>query len=282
MKAKEKIINMFTYIILIILAIGMLFPFIWMLSTSLKPSAEIFKEPAKIIPSKFEFKNYMDAWQSKDASKGAVSFGRFYLNSIIVSVFATIITLFFSSLAGYVFAKYKFPGKDFLFFCFLGTLMIPFQVILIPDFIILSKLNWVNSYIGLILPPCAEAFGIFLIRQFLYSIPNELIEAARIDGCSEFGIYWKIILPLMKPALAVLVIFNFMWRWNDFIWPLIVVKDKEMFTLQLALAKFRGEYYVQWNYVMAMGIVSVIPLLIIFIFCQRYFVQGISFTGSKG
>ncbi|MBI2251624.1 MAG: carbohydrate ABC transporter permease [Armatimonadetes bacterium] len=261
---KKYIVNFIIYTFLIILAVIILFPFIWMLSTALKPAEELFSLPARIIPKHFAFENFKIAWSS-------APFSRFFINSLIVALSATFITLIFSSLAGFAFAKYNFKGKEFLFICFLATLMIPFQVILIPNFIILAKLK----------PTCAEAFGIFLIRQYLYSIPNELMESARIDGCSELRIYWKIILPLMSPVLAVITIFSFMWRWNDFIWPLIVIDQEKMFTLQLGLARFKGEYFVEWSHIMAMGILSIIPILLIFIFCQKYFVQGISLTGSK-
>ena len=264
-----------TYLALIAMAVFMLFPFIWMVSTAVKPFGEIYTWPPRLIPHRWAFNNFPEAWK-------VAPFSRFFVNSFVVATVSTIMAVVLNSLSGYALAKYNFPGRNVLFFIVLSTLMIPFQVTMVPVFMTLSNMGLLNSYWGLILPGTASAFGIFMMRQFLHTIPDELIDAARIDGSGEFGIYWRIILPLTKPALAVLAIFTFMWRWNDFLWPLIVLDSEEMFTVQLGLSRFQGEYYVEWNYLMAMTLVSLIPMLVVFLLFQRYFVKGIAMTGMKG
>ncbi|MFV0414609.1 MAG: carbohydrate ABC transporter permease [Oscillospiraceae bacterium] len=184
-------------------------------------------------------------------------------------------------MAGYAFAKYKFKGREFMFIIVLSTLMIPVQVTMIPNYIIMSRLKLLNTYAGLILPTCAEAFGLFLSRQFMSDIPNELIEAARIDGTSEFQIFRKIILPNSKSLMSVLIIFTVMWRWNDFQWPLIILSKAEMYTVQISLAMLRGSQYINWNTMMATSLISILPILIIFLIFQKQFVQGIASTGLK-
>jgi alpha-1,4-digalacturonate transport system permease protein len=262
------------FIILCIAAIIFLLPFIWMLSTALKTPSEAVSSNIHIIPDKLMWSNFANSLQ-------VAPFLGYVGNSLIVAFFAVIITVFINCLAGYAFAKYSFKGKNFLFLMVLSALMIPVQIIMVPNFYILKELGWLNSYTGMIVPRCAEAFGLFLARQFMMNIPNELIEAARIDGAGEFKIFWKVILPNVKPLIAVLIIFTFMWRWNDLIWPLIVVSDKAMYTVQLGLAVIKGEHYIDWTILMSLTLLSIVPILIVFMLFQRYFAQGMASSGMK-
>jgi alpha-1,4-digalacturonate transport system permease protein len=187
-----------------------------------------------------------------------------------------------NALAGFAFAKYTFPGREILFYMVLATLMVPFQITMIPIYVTIAKLGLINSYWGVILPGAASAFGIFLIRQFMQSIPDELLDAARIDGASELGIFLRIVAPLSGPALAVLAIFTFLARWNDYLLPLLVMNRQAMFTLPIGITNFIGEYRAEWSLVMAVALISIIPPVLLFVFFQRYFVSGIAMTGMKG
>jgi alpha-1,4-digalacturonate transport system permease protein len=195
---------------------------------------------------------------------------------------ATVLTLSINSMAAFALSKYRFPGRDAIFLVILGTLMIPLQVIMLPVYLVIAKLGMANSLWGIIIPPSATPTGVFLLRQYMLTIPDELLEAARIDGAGEFRIYWQVVLPLTRPALAVLTVFSIMWRWNDFLWPLIVINQDRLFTLQLGLARFRGELVTDWNYVLAMTVLSILPITLVFAFLQRYLVSGIATTGLKG
>lgn len=263
------------YFILVFAVLVTVFPLLWMLSAAFKPLGETLRWPPTFLPQEFRPQNYIEAWQ-------AANFTRVLGNSLIVSSAATVLSVGVNALAGYGFAKFEFPGRNVLFVLVLGTLMVPFQVTMIPLFFIMRDLHLLNTYQGLVLPHIADAFGVFLLRQFMQTIPNEMIEAARIDGASELKIFWKVVLPLCVPALAVLAIFTFMWRWNEFLWPLIAVSSEEMWTVQLALANFQKEYFVQWHYLMALTSVSIIPILALFLRFQRHFVAGITMTGMKG
>lgn len=263
----------FKYFFLVAITFVMLFPFYWMFVTAVKPVSEVFAYPPKLWPTEFHFENFLTALSG--------SFLNTFKNSTIVTTIATTITVFINLLAGYAFAKYKFKGREIMFIIVLSTLMIPVQVTMIPNYIIMSRLKLLNTYAGLILPTCAEAFGLFLSRQFMSDIPNELIEAARIDGTSEFQIFRKIILPNSKSLMSVLIIFTVMWRWNDFQWPLIILSKSEMYTVQLSLAMLRGSQYINWNTMMATSLISILPILGIFLIFQKQFVQGIASTGLK-
>ena len=260
-------------VVIIVTAITM-FPLLWMVLTALKPDNEILQVPMVFFPSKLQWKNISDAFR-------LASFDKFIMNSVIVSVTATIITVFINMLAGFSFAKYKFKGKEFLFFIVLSTLMIPIQVNMVPLYLLISKFGWQNSYAGLIVPTCAEAFGLFLARQFISDIPDSLLESMRIDGASEFKIFLRCIVPNSKALISVLVIFTFMWRWNDFIWPLLVVKEERFFTIQIGLNMLIGQYDIKWNQFMAASLISVIPILIIFLIFQKQFIQGVAMSGMK-
>jgi len=213
---------------------------------------------------------------------GVASFANYFLNSWIVAGIGTIVVLFFGSLAGFAFAKYEFPARDIIFMILLTTLMIPGQVTLIPVFLIVKTLGWLNSYPGLIVPGLANVFALFLMRQFMQTIPNDLLDAARIDGCSEFRTYGQIILPLAKPIIATLGIFVFMGYWNDLFWPLIITSQDKMKTLQLGLSLLKTGYgTTRWNILMAGTTLGSVPIIIVFLFLQRFFIQGIALTGLK-
>lgn len=264
----------FLHIIIYLIAFAVLMPFIWMILTSFKDMSEIFVYPPKWFPSKFNLDNYINAFS-------AAPFGRFYLNSIFVAVTVTIGQLITCSMAAFAFARLKFWGRDVLFFIFLGTMMIPYNVTMIPSFMVLYWLGWIDSYQALIVPGLASAFGTFLLRQFFITIPKELEEAAYIDGATKFQVLRRIIVPLAKPALATLAIFTFMGVFNDFIWALIVINSESMSTVQLGLAIFRDRYLTQWDLLMAGSVTAVLPILIVFFFAQKYFIKGITLSGLK-
>lgn len=262
---------------LVILGSFMAFPFVWMIVSSLKTPAEMISVPITWVPTEPQWQNYTDIWQ-------VTPLGRMYVNSIIVTVLITIGVLFTSSMGGFALSKYKFRGREWLFIAILSTMMIPFFVLFIPLFFIIREFGWTNSYLGLILPHIGNAFGIFLMRQFTSGIPDEMLQAARIDGASEWRIYWSLIIPLQKNALAALGIFVFVYNWDSFLWPLVVVNDTTMSTLPLGLNMLRNAYNAQqnMNLLMTGSTVAVIPSLIVFVMLQRYFVKGITMTGMKG
>jgi len=270
-----KLTNALIFAVICAASLLFLMPFIWMLSTALKSPAEAVSRNIRIIPEKIMWSNFAEALN-------AVPFMGYVGNSLIVAASAVVLTVFINCLAGYAFAKYNFKGKNVLFIMILSTLMIPVHIIMIPNFFILKNLGWLNTYVGLVVPRAAEAFGLFLARQFIKEIPDEMIEAARIDGAGEFAIFRKIIVPNIGPLIAVLIIFTFMWRWNDLIWPLIVLTKHEMYTVQLGLAIAKGEHFINWNILMCLTLMSIIPIMIVFVFFQRYFVQGFAHSGLKG
>jgi alpha-1,4-digalacturonate transport system permease protein len=212
---------------------------------------------------------------------GKFAFGTYMWNSVFITVVATILTLLFNSMAAFALSKYQFTGQKTVFVLIIATLMIPPTIILVPAFLVISELNLLNNLWGVILPAVATPTGVFLLRQYMLTIPDELLEAARMDNASEWRIYWKIILPLAAPAMAVLAIFSFMWRWNDFLWPLIVLSKSEHFTLQLALNAFQGELNTQWHYLLAMTVITLIPITLVFAFLQKYIATGIASAGVK-
>ena len=252
----------------------MLFPFIWMISTSFKIPSQIISYPPTLIPRPPTLEYYIQIFAK-------LRFGRFFLNSGYISAIVTTSALLTSSFVGYVFAKFNFWGKEFIFIMILSTMMIPFAVTMIPLYLIISKLGWVNSHLALIIPGLYSTFGIFLMRQFMSTIPNELREAAIVDGCNEFRTFWSIILPQCKPALAALGIFTFMWNWDSFLWPLIVLTSEGKFTLPVGLSMFSQQWWTNYGLVMAGATVTVIPILIVFFIFQKQFIQGIVLTGLK-
>jgi multiple sugar transport system permease protein len=246
----------------------------WMITLSLKPAALTHSKPY-LIPTMFEWSNYVKAWKT-------ASFGRYYFNTGVMTAGIVVGQVLFASLAAYAFARLRFPGKEVLFLIFLGTMMIPFYVILIPSYLIIQELHWIDTYQALIVPRMVSAFGIFLLRQYYQGIPTELDDAAMIDGCSRLGIWWRIILPLSGPGLATLGIFAFMFAWNDFLWPLVVTNDPDMRTVQLGLAMFQGRYGTQWTLLMAGTVTATVPTLIVFLIGQRWFIESIAQSGLKG
>lgn len=222
----------------------------------------------------FSLDNYMGAIQS-------FPFLTYLGNSLIVTVVATAITLLVNSMAAFGLSKYKFRGRNVIFFVIIGALMVPISVILIPAFLVVSKIGWTNNLWGIIIPGAATPTGVFLLRQYMLTIPDELLDSARVDGASEWRIYWQVVLPLAGPALAVLAIFSVMWRWNDFLWPLIVLSRSELFTLQVGLNSFQGELNTQWNYILAMTVLTLLPITVVFAFLQRFITTGIATTGMK-
>ncbi len=252
----------------------MAFPLLWMLSTSLKPPEEIFAPQLALLPHRLMWSNYTFGWIES-------GFGKYFFNTTLIAIGAVVFSVIFNSMAGFALAKYRFAGRDAIFLFILSALMVPIQVKIVPLYLLTAQLGWVDTFQGAILPTISQAFGVFLMRQYCSTIPDELIEASRIDGCSELRIFWQIVFPLCKPAMAVNVIFQFMWRWNDLLWPLIVLRSEKMYTIQQGLAFFRDNPSVAGGPIMAMSLVSILPIAILFFALQKYFVQGIAMTGMK-
>jgi multiple sugar transport system permease protein len=263
------------HIVLMPLAAVMLLPLLWMLVTSIETLAESRHFPPTIVPSGIHWENYPNALDS-------APFGRFFANSLVVTLASVAGNLVFCSLAGYAFARLRFFGRDVIFIVLLATLMVPFQVTMIPTFLIVQHLGLVNSLGALIAPNLVTPFGIFLLRQFFRTLPIDLEEAARIDGCSRLGVLFRVVLPLSMPALATLGIVTFLWTWNDFLWPLIAISSTDQSTVQLGLASFQGAHQTRWTLLMAGNVVALAPMLLVFVFAQRWFVQSIAATGVKG
>lgn len=243
-----------------------------------KPDGDIVRAMMNTVTpvreTRFAFENYTEPMKR-------FRFDRYLINSVIVTVAATLITLLINAMCAFALSKYEFRGRNAIFIFILSTLMIPVSVILVPAFVVVTWLGMTNSLWGVILPPAATPTGVFLLRQYMLTIPDELVDAARMDGASEWRVFWRIILPLAAPALAVLAIFSVMWRWNDFLWPLIVLNREEVFTLQLGLAAFQGELDTQWHYLLAMTVVTLLPVVAIFAFLQKHVTTGIASTGLK-
>jgi alpha-1,4-digalacturonate transport system permease protein len=273
-RGRRKGANLFVWLILVVGALVVAFPLYWMFATAVRPKKEIFGGGLDLVPSTFVWSNFSDAWNK-------LPWDQFYINSLAIVAIAVPVTVFINLLAGYTFAKYKFPGRDILFLLMISTLMIPIQVIMVPEFLIVAKLGWVNTWWGVLVPRAAEAFGLFMVRQFMVSIPDELIEAARLDGAGEFTIFRRVVLPLSWPVIAVLSIFTFMWRWNDFAWPLVVLQNQSSYTVPLGLNLMKGQYFTDWTGLMSMSLLSIIPIMLVFVVFQRYFIQGIASTGLK-
>lgn len=273
-KAKNRLATAALWLAVASGALIMFFPLYWMFVTTIVPREEAYSRDLHLIPQTIVFDNYINGWTSNP-------WPRWYGNTLIIVGVSVIGLTFFSLLAGFAFAKYNFRGRNVLFLIILSTLMIPLQVLLIPRFLLLAELGWVNTYWGVIGPHMADPFGLFFARQFMLDLPDELLEAARLDGASEFTIFRKVVLPLTRPAIAVLVILGFSGRWNAFAWPLVALPRKEMFTVQLGINFMKGEYGTDYPAVISMVVVSLIPIVIVFLAFQNYFVQGIARTGIK-
>jgi len=277
---KRRVFIIFVYVVLSVGAFSMIVPFVWMISTSFKSLNDVFVFPPQWIPDPIRWENYPKLFQ-------LFNFGRYYLNSIIVTVGRMTGMFITSTLAGYAFARLRFPGRNILFFMLLSTLMIPFAALLVPTFELMKNLHWINTYWALIIPQGLGAFGgafnVFLLRQFFLTIPKELEESAIIDGAGPFRVFWSVMLPLVKPALATLAIFSFTSAWGDFLYPLIVTNTDNMKVLSLGIAGFRGlrEGMTQWPLMMAASTVSIVPTVLVFLLAQKYFIEGIAMTGLK-
>ncbi|MBP3821219.1 carbohydrate ABC transporter permease [bacterium] len=274
--------NIPTHIILIIASILSIFPFIWLLSTSLKGAGEnIFAYPPTIIPQDFTWNNYIGVWHK-------VNLMRYFINSIIVAGGTVLLNLILSSLAGYPLARMEFKGKKITFFAILATIMVPFQAIMLPVYLITLKLHLVDTYsdtlgfIGLIMPFAVSAFGIFLMRQAFLAIPREMEEAGIVDGCNVFQVFWKILLPMVKPSLAVLAIFTFIGSWGEFLWPSIVLTKEAMYTLPVGVNNLQGMFSSNWRFIASGSIISTIPIIIFFLAMQKYFISGENEGAVKG
>ena len=265
----------FVYFVLIAAALFTLIPFVWMLSSSLKLDKDVFKFPIEWIPRHPRWQNYKEIWQT-------IPLGRFIFNTAKLTVIVTFLQMLTSSFAAYAFAKLNFKFKNTLFLCYIATIAMPWQVYMVPQFIMMKNFGLTDSLLGLILMQSFTATGVFLMRQFYIGIPNELLEAARIDGLSEYGIWAKIMLPLSKAAVATLIIQGFVFEWNDFMGPLIYLSSSNKKTVQLMLRMFNTQYSSNYALIMAAATVSLIPVFVLFIFLQRYFVQGIAAAGIKG
>jgi len=259
-------------------AILLLLPFLWMLSTALKTPKQIFLFPPKWIPDPIRWQNFVEGWTKY------LPFTLFLRNSLIITVNNIIGNLVSCSLAAYGFARLRARGKNILFLMVLGTMMIPMWVTLIPQYVLFSRLGWTNTFLPLMVPPWfGWPFFIFLLRQFFMTIPKDLDDAARIDGCSTWGILWRIILPLSRPALATVTVFAFIGNWNNFMGPLVYLRDQDKYTLALGLQRFQGQFgNVQYHYMMAVAVITVLPIIIVFFLAQQYFVRGIVMSGIKG
>jgi multiple sugar transport system permease protein len=263
------------YLVLSLGAVIMITPLLQMIVTSFKTSGEALRVPPTLLPDN----PTLDAYRTVLTQ---APFGLWFRNSVIVAVSVTALILFTSSLAGYIFAKFRFPGRDLLFTLLLGTLMVPFPVVLIPIYLIVNNLHLLNTLFALIVPSTVSAFGIFLMRQFIAAIPDDLIDAARLDGASEFGIYWQLIRPQLGPAMGALGIFTFLASWNDYLWPLIAINDQDKMTLPLALAFFNSAHATRYDLVMAAAVLIVLPVIAAFLFFQRQFINALVLSGIKG
>ncbi|HHT80365.1 MAG TPA: carbohydrate ABC transporter permease [Spirochaetales bacterium] len=274
LRKKNSLGIMFIYLSLLVLVVIINYPFFWMLSTSLKARSEVFKIPPTLIPRNWVWSNYSEAWALADWST-------YFVNTAIVAVIPTVGQMFFGALAAYAFTR-PFKGSKVLFLMFLGTMMIPSQATLVPNYVILKNLKWINTYAGLTVPFISSAFAVFMLRQFFLSVPRDYEDAATIDGCGPFHFLFRILLPLSRSALVTVGLFAFMDRWNDFIWALIMTTKDSMRTVQVGMAVFQSESGTEWTYMMAAATFVSLPVIILFLFVQRQFIEGVMMSGVKG
>jgi putative chitobiose transport system permease protein len=265
-----------TYLLLGVIALAMLLPLIWLISTAFKsPGEDIFRFPPQFSPQQPTLENFIKVWQTNP-------FGQYLFNSVVVAVLTVGLNLLFCSLAAYPLARLKFRGREVFFSLIISTILIPFQIVMIPLYILTVQMGLRNTYLGLIFPAIASAFGIFLLRQAFQGVPKELEEAARMDGCSELGIWWFVMLPSIRPALVTLAIFVFIGSWSDFLWPLIILDQPEYYTLPLGVAKLAGAFSLDWRLIAAGSVISIAPILFFFLLMQRYIVPTETGSGVKG
>ncbi|WP_427023077.1 carbohydrate ABC transporter permease [Aureimonas ureilytica] len=272
---RKRLRNAALYALAIAITVLMLLPFAWMLSASLKLNREVFEFPIQWIPAAPRWQNYLDIWQQ-------IPLALFIYNTAKLTIIVTVLQLFTSSFAAYAFAKLRFPYRNTLFLAYIATIAMPWQVYMVPQFVLMRELGLNNTHLALILLQAFSAFGVFLMRQFYMSIPDELCEAARIDGMSEYQIWRKIMLPLSMPALSTLTIFTFVNTWNDFLGPMIYLTKTELKTVQIGLRMFVSQYSAEYGLIMAASVVSLVPVLVVFLALQRFFVEGVASTGLKG
>lgn len=275
MSSKRRPIHYILFAGIVLQTIIFMIPLIYMISTSFKLPNEVFELPIQWIPETLRFENYIDPLQEKP-------FLRWFFNSVIVAVSVTVLVVITSTLAGYSFAKFDYPGRDLMFGFILATFMIPLEAMIVPLFTLVRDLGWLNTYTGLIVPAGGSAFGVFLMRQHMLSMPDELIEAARIDGASEFRIFWNVVLPINQTAISTLSIFAFMWNWNSFLYPLLVASTDELRTLPLGLASFESAYSTNYPQLMAVSFLAMLPVLILFLVLQNKFIESMTLSGIKG
>ena len=274
-KRQHQITMVAVYVLLILIAFLMLIPFVWMLSASFKMNKDVFTFPIEWIPSNPRPQNYIDIWTR-------IPLITFILNTAKLTIIVTLLQLFTSSFAAYAFAKLNFKGKKVLFLGYIATIAVPWQAYMVPQFMMMRSWSLNNTHLAIILLQAFSAFGVFLMKQFYEGVPTELCEAARIDGLSEYGIWWRIMLPLSKPALSTLVIFTFVSTWNDFLGPMIYLTKTELKTIQIGLRMFITQYSAEYGLIMAGSVIALIPVLIVFLALQKYFVQGVASAGLKG
>ncbi|GAB4369714.1 MAG: carbohydrate ABC transporter permease [Spirochaetales bacterium] len=275
MLSKKQSVRILLYLCLTLAALWAVVPILWMILSSFKTMEDIFRVPIRLFPDPFYWKAYPEAW-------GQRNFGLYFLNSCIIAVSITAGNLLICSLAAFSLAKYRFFGRNILFLLILSTLMLPLEVTMVPLFLVVKTFKWQNTFLGVIAPFLADPFGVFLMRQYMLDLPNELIEAARIDGMDEIGIFFKIVLPLVRPALTALAIFIFRESWNMYIWPLIIITTENLRPVTLGIALFMSNYGTDWNQLLAIATIAMVPMVVLFLSLQRYFVQGIVLSGIKG
>ena len=257
-------------------ALTVFFPFFWMAVTSLKTAPEIQRVPLRIAPDQWmNLGNYREVFHREP-------FGRYLLNSGLIASVSAVSSLIVSSLAGYGFAKFRFPARDAFFFAIIGILMVPFQSVVVPLYLWVNRLGFLDTYLGILAPDLVSVFGVFLMRQAIEVLPNDYIDAARIDGCSEFRIFYRVILPMVKPAMATLLIIKFMWTWNEFFWPLVVVNSPSMRVVTIGLMSFTNIYFIEYNLLTAAAVISILPILVVFLTLQKWVVRGVVMSGLKG
>ncbi|WMJ86387.1 carbohydrate ABC transporter permease [Anaerocolumna sp. MB42-C2] len=288
MKTKKKIGDILWYIGAVCIALITVFPFLWMLATSFKPEGEIYSNSLSLLSKDFSMKNYEKVFDT-------IPFFRYFMNSLILAACGVITNVFLGALAGYSFAKLKFRGRKITFTLLLSSMMIPGVVTMIPQFLVLKYFpfvggnnllgqggtGFINHYSAIVIPGAVGAFAVFFMKQFFETLPDDLAEAARVDGCNEFRIFWQIYLPLIKPAAMTLGIMTFQAGWNSFMWPMIVLNSKEMMTIQVGLSTFQYQYNTSYGPLMAGTVIATLPTILIFVFAQKYYIQGIAFTGNK-
>ncbi len=273
--SRQKVVtNLTLALVLIPMAAAILVPYLWMITTSLKPRG-LIGEPPYLYPAHFEFSNYLKAWQ-------AAPFPRYYLNTTVVAVAVVASRIVIAGMAAYAFSFLRFKGRDALFLLFLGTMMIPFQAIVIPTYLIIRDLHWFNTFQALIAPRMIDAFSIFLLRQSFITVPQDYLDAAKLDGCSHWDALWRVVMPLSRPTVITMALFTFLFVWNDFLWPLLAANDESMRMIQAGLQAFSGRYLVEWTYMMAGTVTATIPPILLFLLAQKQFISGLSRAGLKG